>query len=196
MGKCFSGVNRGQRKKSDFYQTPIGLTKQLIEHEYFNKNKVVLNPACGDFMIGRALRESGFKHIHESDIRMGADFLKLSNNYKYDYLIENPPFSLAFEFIQKAKEIIKYKFAYLLPLSYLHGQKRYESKIFTDKNYPLSKIYVFTRYPLLTDKIRNDGKYETGMIAYIWAIWDKFHKGPATINWINNQEYILKKEDK
>ena len=29
-GKCFSACNRGQRKESDFYETPYSITQQLL----------------------------------------------------------------------------------------------------------------------------------------------------------------------
>jgi len=34
-GKCISACNRGQRNKSDFYQTPYSMTEQLLENEIF-----------------------------------------------------------------------------------------------------------------------------------------------------------------
>ena len=74
---------------------------------------------------------------------------------------------------------------------YLHGEKRYNNKIFKE----LSKIYVFTRYSLLTKDIRSDGKYNTGMIVYAWFIWEKEHRKEPVIRWISNQKYILNKND-
>jgi hypothetical protein len=44
---------------------------------------------------------------------------------------------------------------------------------------------------MLGDKLLLDGKYKTGMMVYAWFVWDKAHIGPATINWIDNQEYVL-----
>lgn len=204
-GKCFSAVNRGQRKKSDFYQTPYSMTEQLLEYENFDYNKGVLECACGNGAIQKILNRN-FKYVIAYDIQKGfylqKDFLK--TNSQESFIITNPPFSLAFEFIQKAKKIATEKFAMLLPLSYLHGQKRYEQKIFLDKNYPLTKIYVFTRYPLLEDTIMEDGKYRTGMIAYAWYIWENMDKYNymtkriinniyPQIKWIDNNKYILRK---
>jgi 23S rRNA A1618 N6-methylase RlmF len=80
----------------------------------------------------------------------------------YDYVITNPPFSLAYEFVQKAKQLATKKFAFLLPLSYLHGKSRYDG-IYMDKQYGLKKVYVFTRYPMLGNPLREDGKYNTGI---------------------------------
>lgn len=107
-------------------------------------------------------------------------------------LFPTPPFSLAFEFVNRAKQLSD-KFAFLLPLSYLHGKKRFDN-IYMDKKFPLSKIYVFTRYPMLGEELREDGKYNTGMMVYAWFIWDKnvFNKN-AEIHWIDNNSFVLSK---
>jgi len=218
-GKNFSGNTgtvKGTRNKSDFYQTPYSMTEQLLENEKFDYNKTILDPACGDGAIARIL-DKYFKYTKYSDINYNNsfdmeyhDFINIDSFYIFDYIICNPPYSLAFEFIQKAKEIAKEKFAMLLPLNYLHSQKRYEAKLFTDPEYPLTKIYVFTRYPLLTDSVREDGKYNTGMMVYMWAIWEniqyKLSKIPddqygscspfPIIKWIDNNKYVLRKEKK
>lgn len=191
-GKNFSCNNAsGKRRKGDFYETPYSMTEQLLEHEKFDYKKLVLEPACGKGAITKILKNNFF-YVDGSDIEK--DFLKNDFIY-YDYIITNPPFSLAFEFIQKSKQIAKEKFAMLLPLSYLHGKKRYEKKIFRDENYPLTKVYVFTRYSLLIDTIREDGKYKTGMMVYAWFIWEKEPKTKEypIIKWINNDKFILKK---
>jgi hypothetical protein len=202
-GKNFSCNNAtGKRNKSDFYQTPYSMTEQLLENEEFDINKEVLEPAHGKGAITHQLVKH-FKKIWSFDLSEGHDFFDFVNNNKIDYIITNPPFSLAFEFIQKAKEIATEKFAMLLPLSYLHGQKRYESGIFTDPDYPLTKVYIFTRYPMLSDTIREDGKYSTGMMVYAWFVWEnhnyykvnniKVINHAPKIYWINNQKYILKR---
>ena len=198
-GKCFSMVDRGQRNKSDMYSTPYSMTEQLLQNEKFDYKKTVLEPCCGHWAITKVLEKNFLSsNIESTDKNDGFDFFDYTNSY--DYIITNPPFSLAFEFIQKSKEITKDKFAMLLPLSYLHGQKRYESGVFKDVNYPLTKVYVFTRYPLLTDTIREDGKYKTGMMVYCWFIWEKNNNlnivcNPPVINWIDNNKYVLKKRE-
>jgi hypothetical protein len=196
-GKNFSCNNaKGQRKESDFYSTPYSITKQLLEVEDFKYCKSVLEPCCGDEAIVKVLDESKeFETIHYYDIKDGTDFLH--EEKKYDCIITNPPFSLAYEFILKAKEVCTEKFAFLLPLSYLHGEKRYQNIYKDDYFFPLHKIYVFTRYPMLGDELREDGKYKTGMMVYAWYIWEKdFFRQAPEINWISNQEYILNKNDK
>jgi len=190
-GKNFSANNTGKRKKSDFYETPYSLTRHLLNVESFDSDKIVCEPACGDGAIVRVLEDkwpSNRVIAYDADI----DFLK--DTRQYDYIITNPPFSLAFEFVQQSKKLAKSKFALLLPLSYLHGKKRYDN-IYTDKRYPLKKIYVFTRYPMLGEKLREDGKYNTGMMVYAWYIFEKEYNGSPIIDWIDNNMDVLSKKD-
>jgi hypothetical protein len=190
-GKNFSANNTGKRKKSDFYETPYSLTRHLLNVEYFDYSKIVCEPACGDGAIVRVLKE---KWQSNNIVAYDADVDFLKDNRQYDYIITNPPFSLAFEFVQQAKKLAKDKFAFLLPLSYLHGKKRYD-EIYTDRTYPLKKVYVFTRYPMLGEKLREDGKYNTGMMVYAWYIFEKEFKGNPTIDWIDNNTDVLSKKD-
>jgi hypothetical protein len=190
-GKNFSANNvSGKRKKSDFYETPYSITRHLLNVEDFDYNLIICEPACGDGAIVKVLREKTNNTI----------FYDIEKNFlteieQYDYIITNPPFSIAYEFIQKAKIVAKKKFAFLLPLSYLHGKKRYDD-IYSDKEYPLKKVYVFTRYPMLGEKLREDGKYNTGMMVYAWFIFEKNYNGPSMIDWIDNNSDVLSKNDK
>ena len=190
-GKNFSANNSmGKRRKSDFYETPYSITSHLLEVEDFNKSLTVCEPACGDGAIVKIL-EKKWDNVVAYDIEK--NFLWETENY--DYIITNPPFSLAYEFVQKAKQIATEKFAFLLPLSYLHGKKRYDN-IYMDKQYGLKKVYVFTRYPMLGESLREDGKYNTGMMVYAWYIFENHYSGLPVIDWIDNNEDVLSKKRK
>jgi len=188
-GKNFSdNSSKGLRKKSDFYETPYSLTEQLLGNTVWYYNDETLEPACGHDAITRILRKR-FSHVVSYDVE--TDFLKETKHYPQ--CITNPPFSLAKEFILKAKEVIDWRFAFLLPLSYLHGQERYELKIYEG----LESVNVFTRYPMIGEPIREDGKYHTGMMVYAWFIWTKnmISKEPV-IKWIDNNDYVIRGEKK
>lgn len=189
-GKNFSCNNaKGQRKKSDFYETPYSITKQLLERESITGP--VLEPSCGNGAIAKVLRGHGLDVI-EKDIAYGQDFLLETG--RYTSIVTNPPFSLAYEFILKCKEVTDY-FALLLPLSYLHGKQRYDN-IYSDKKFPVSTVYVFTRYPMLGEPLREDGKYHTGMMVYAWFIWNKHSESnKPTIEWIDNHSFVLGSRD-
>lgn len=187
MGKNFSTNNSsGKRKESDFYETPYSLTKLLLQSESIKGN--VLEPAKGKGAIEKILTESGLEVKAYDKER---DFFTETNHY--DWIITNPPYSLALEFIKKAK-LHSNNIAFLLPLSYLHGKKRYE-EVYTDNKFPLTSVSVFTRYPMLGEALRDDGKHNTGMMVYAWFIWKKDYKGSPVIKWLDNNEYILKKND-
>lgn len=189
-GKNFSCNNTGKRKASDFYETPYSMTEQLLNIELFDLNGTTLEPACGKGAITYVLEKHGFRQITSYDKER--DFLKEKNTFSQ--IITNPPFSLAFEFIQHAKLVAETKFALLLPLSYLHGKRRLD-EIYSDELFPLARVYVFCRYPLLGDALRKDGKYRTGMMVYAWFVWDKQHKSNPHILWLDNQKFVLSKKD-
>ena len=187
MGKNFSGNTNKLRSKADFYQTPYALTRRLLEVEKFEGR--ILEPSCGAGAITAILKEAGYKDITAYDYLLdGKDFL--TETRKFDAIITNPPFSLAKEFILKACEIAP-RFAFLLPLTYLHGKERLDEIYLREI---LEKTYVFARYPLLSAEIRPDGKYETGMMVYAWYIFDTRHKGAPSIHWIDNSEDVARKE--
>ncbi len=179
-GKNFSCNNTGKRKKSDFYETPFSMTRQLLDTEPIEGT--VLEPACG----GGAISSQLVCEAYDAE----RDFL--TEQREFDTIITNPPYSLALEFIQKAKSLARQKIIFLLPLSYLHGKKRFDA-IWLDGTFPLARIYVFTRYPMLGEQLRADGKYNTGMMVYAWYVWEKGHKGAATVHWLDNHQYVLKK---
>jgi hypothetical protein len=187
-GKNFSTNNLGQRKPGDFYETPYSMTQQLLDHHSFDIQKTILEPAKGGGAIEKVLRRNGFSQVVSYDKEV--DFLKETRTFHQ--AITNPPFSIASEFIKKAKEVIENQFAMLLPLSYLHGKQRLE-EIYRDTGFPLAYVYVFCRYPMLGDPLREDGKYKTGMMVYAWYVWNKNHIGNPIIHWIDNDQFILRK---
>jgi len=191
-GKNFSCNNsRGMRKKSDFYETPYSMTQQFLNREKRYLPNKIFEPCCGGKAIVKVLMNNGFRVVAK-DITTGDDFLLETKSYPA--IVTNPPFSLAYEFIQQAKGLTEY-FAFLLPLSYLHGKQRFDN-VYRDKCFPLSRVHVFTRYPMLGDALRTDGKYRTGMMVYAWFVWDKRSVGSRpTIGWLDNNRYIVSSRD-
>ena len=190
-GKNFSRNNRGQRKKSDFYETPYSMTEHLLDRESFDFSLNVCEPACGGGAITKILD----KHFTGEITAYDADVNFLNETGCYDYIITNPPFSLAMEFIKKAKVVATKKFALLLPLSYLHGKRRFD-EVYNDREYGLKHVYVFTRYPLLGEDLRDDGKYRTGMMVYAWYVFENGYSGDPLIKWIDNNNDIYRESRK
>ena len=189
-GKNFSCNNSGKRRKSDFYVTPYSLTRLLLDD--VSLGEPILEPSEGNGAITKVLKEYGHHSVVGQDINTtGHDFL--NEQHKYHTIITNPPYSLAFQFIQKAKQISE-EFYFLLPLSYLHGKQRFDH-IYQDTLFPLESVRLFTRYPLLTgpEDTREDGKFQTGMVVYAWYHWQKGYIGEPMIKWLDNNEFVVKK---
>lgn len=192
MGKDFSMKPKNvKRNIADFYQTPYSMTDQIIAAEKLERGSPyeILEPASGDGAVSRRLKANGIE-VYEYDLE--TDFLKETD--RYPIVMTNPPYSLASEFIIKAKQVATQRIIFLLPLVYLHGLARFNG-VWRDTEFPLARVHVFVRRPMLSDSVRPDGKYATGMQDYAWFIWDKTHSGPPQIRWIDNREFVLKKVD-
>jgi hypothetical protein len=176
----------GSRKPNDFYETPFSITRQLLELGFLRSAETTLEPACGNGAIMKVLDQEGFRRVVAYDIEK--DFLRETR--KFDQIVTNPPFSLAMEFIRKAKEVARHRFAMLLPLNYLHGKARHDL-IYQDTVFPLASVNIFTRYPMFGDLLREDGRYRSGMMICAWYCWDREHVGAPTMSWINNDQYLL-----
>ena len=119
------GAN-GKRRKNDFYETPCEVTVALVEllQEKFllRPGMTGWEPACGHNAIANVLSEKGYR-MWCTDIEKGQDYLTYQMDEPFDFIITNPPFSLAEEFIRKSVEHGK-PFAMLLKSQYWHSAKR------------------------------------------------------------------------
>lgn len=173
----------------NIFRTHYSLTEQLFEKEYFDRSCSILEPAAGYWDMVEVLRNH-FDHVVAKELIHGADFYKETG--KYDSIITNPPYgSETDRFVQKAKQVARNKFAFLLRTNYLSGQSRFESGIFDG----LRSVYIFTRMPDLTAPIRIDGKYPTAGIVYAWFVWEIGYTGKPQFDWIDNQRFVLTAAD-
>ena len=191
-GKNFSTNNvKKKRKEADLYETPYSMTKQFLETGLIPRSEHILEPAAGNGAIVRVLEEEGYQ-VTSYDLSRGRDFLL--DDSQYDVVFTNPPFSHAQKFILHAKEVAPQKIVLLMPLNYLHGKQRYGT-VWTDTEFPLASVHVFTRYVLLGEPLRADGKYHTAIMVYAWYVWDREHKGEPAIRWIDNNDFVLRAGD-
>lgn len=188
--KNFSRNNVGQRRAGDFYQTPPSMTRQFLD-ELPVVAFPVLEPARGAGAIERVLRsEYPGEKVEAYDIAEGADFL--DEKRQFPEIITNPPFSLSLEFILKCKEVATSRFSLLMPIDYLHGIERYRRVFSVKDGWRLSWIHVYTRRAMMSDTVREDGRYETGMITWAWYTWLHFGIEDPRIQWIDNDEYVVR----
>lgn len=139
MGKNFTSAS-----KEDNVYTPFSMVNQLLENEKFDYSKTFLEPCEGEGNITYILAKHKCNVLNSGDIKYGYDFLK-GEKEPHNYIITNPPYSKLNQFIVKAKQVATEKFAFLCKITHLVGVDRFESQLFRDPNYPLTKIYMFTR---------------------------------------------------
>ena len=136
-----SSTNRGAiRKPMDFYATPSASFLPLIP--FLPTNVFFWEPACGDDRLVKMLMETGRK-AGGDDLSNGYDFLK--DDSRREFILTNPPFSLAQEFcdhaIKHSREVMM-----LLRLNFLGSQKR---KDWWQKNEP-NALFVLSKRPDFT----------------------------------------------
>ena len=177
-----SSRDHGERDELDFYPTPAYATEALLARESFTGT--ILEPACGDGAISEVLKAHGANgdvcsfDIVNRGYGLQADFFDTVQHF--DNIITNPPYNVALEFILKSKEIANHKIAMFLKTVFLESTRRYE--MFTDTKFPLKTMYQFSKRVTLYKggvKLKN-----SGMISYAWFVWDRFHVGKPTIQWI------------
>jgi hypothetical protein len=96
-------------ESSDDYETPNYVWDLILKH--IPKNAIIYEPFYLNGRSGDYIKSQGYDCIHED-----TDFF--TNNYKYDCIISNPPFSKRKEIFEKLKEINK-PFALIVPLQTL-----------------------------------------------------------------------------
>ena len=172
-----SSTNRGAKRiEADFYATPKDCVQNFINH-YGSINGRVLEPSAGNgnitevvksngtnFVVSLELREEELDNLNAiSDEVVIGDFLKYETQDKFDYIIGNPPYSLAQEFLEKCFELAdeNTKIIMLLRTNFLESKKRHE---FWQKH-PVNGLYVLSKRPSFTGK-------GTDATSYSWFVWD------------------------
>ena len=178
------------------------LCKHVIDHQELS-HQSVWEPACNRGYMARPLREY-FARVHASDIHdydwdgqdCVVDFLFPGSEPSHiaakgvDWIITNPPFRLAEQFIQRAIGIANVGVAVIVRSAFLEGKARYENLF---KDTPPNIIAQFCeRVPMVK------GRYDPNIAsatAYSWLVW--FKAVPATepvFVWIPPCKKQLEKE--
>lgn len=165
-----SGGNSARgRRRSDLYPTPPEVTVALLRFLNLPKETKIWEPAAGDGDMAKAMWDCGML-VDETDIRSGQDFLTIwrpnDSEYDYDWIITNPPFSLAEEFIRHASELQR-PFAMLLKAQYWHAAKR--MALFEE--IPPSYILPLTWRPDFFFKERENGNGGSPLMDVMWCVW-------------------------
>jgi hypothetical protein len=168
------------KNSPDNFPTPPWATRALVEHVLPDKmalrRQVCLEPAGGVGHMARPLMEyfGGVIASDAYDYGYGDvhDFLSPIYKAPYaDWVITNPPFRLAEEFILKAFSVARIGIAMFARSVFLEGVGRY-NKIFS--TCPPTIVAQFAeRVPIV--KGRLDPKASTAT-SYAWFVWEKGDK--------------------
>lgn len=172
----------------DDFPTPPWATRALVEHVIGDKPDLkrlsCLEPACGAGHMSKALKEY-FQEVRSADaFHYGYAPVRDFLTYPYetnavDWVITNPPFRLAEEFVLRAFTVARRGVAILARTVFLESIGRYDV-IFRDS--PPTKFAQFVeRVPMIRGRLDIKATTATG---YAWFVWDKTAaKGPELV-WI------------
>ena len=171
-----SATNRGaKRRERDAYSTPYWCTEAIMGQLVIPEGSSVLEPCVGKEAIWEVLS----RFFHEADmdwfeIERGQDFLNgLHGNTRYDFIITNPPFSLAQEFVDKSLSLANCVIM-LLPQSFFGSQGRKEWW----QKHPPTAQFILSRRPSFTGDGRTDSE------VYSWVVWDSTGRQKHGWYWI------------
>lgn len=142
----------------------------MLEPSAGNGHIVEVVKANGDnSVLALELREEELETLKviADDVEI-EDFLKFNPNGKrFDYIIGNPPYSIALEFMEKCFEISDENTVVIMLLrtAFLESKKRYD---FWQKH-PVNGLYVLSQRPSFTGK-------GTDATSYSWFVWDNSGK--------------------
>lgn len=172
----------------DDFPTPPWATRALIEHVLDRKNDLskmtCLEPACGAGHMARALKEY-FGGVESSDAYQYGyghqrDFL--THPYETnasDWVITNPPFRLAEEFVLRALSVARHGVAILARTVFLESVGRHNN-LFRDR--PPTKFAQFVeRVPMVRGRLDGSASTATG---YAWFVWEQQTAAEPRLMWV------------
>lgn len=187
----------------DYFPTPPFATRALCEwlEERLGRSLSTMSawePACGEGHMVRPLREY-FRTVRASDVHpyvtidgQAFELVDFANQLMppmgaADFIITNPPFMLAEQFIAASMARSRVGFALFVRSAFLEGQERYDT-LWTVN--PPTHILQFTeRVVLLKDRLIQSGKVDpfaekpgtkaSTATSYVWLVW-LHHSEPDT----------------
>lgn len=193
-------AQRTESKDSrDDFPTPPWATRALLEHVLPRfgtmKTQSCLEPACGVGHMDKVLSEY-FEQTSASDIfpygyGEVADFLTAPYEIgSFDWVITNPPFNLAEEFVGRARQIVRKGVAILARTVFIESVGRYE-RLFSQSP-PATFAQFVERVPMVKGRLDKKASTATG---YAWFVWcDADVNGPEVV-WIPPCRKSLERAD-
>lgn len=192
--------NNTPRSKNDFYPTPKEVVRFILQRSIQDKKPVnILDPGAGTGAFGSVARE-----LCPSATIVGVDNLFswpaagynfwLAYNFldkppewlkpfSFDWVIGNPPFKLAQEFVEKSMEMMPFcgTITFLLRLAFLESHKRVDFF----KRYPLSEVCVLASRPSFNGTGQTDA---TAYAVFEWVKWPPYliaEAPPTKLTWLD-----------
>lgn len=157
-----------KRLKNDSYETPDWVTEALVPFLPPAMNVWRLwECAAGKGGMAAVLRKAGYT-VKASDITTGTDFLK--SRARASWIITNPPYTLAQEFIEHALAHVDGGVAMLLRTDYDHAKERVH--LFGKCPQFAAKIVLTTRIKWFKKNVASPS------FNHAWYIWAIDHDGP------------------
>ena len=171
----------------DDFPTPPWATRALIEHvigpQSLNKMSC-LEPACGAGHMAKVLKEY-FGHVlygdaHDYGYGPVQDYLTFPyQTDAVDWVITNPPFRLAEDFVVRSLDIASRGVAVLVRSVFLESVGRY-NRLF--EKAPPSKFAQFVeRVPMVRGRLDAKATTATG---YAWLVWEHGISDRSRVVWI------------
>jgi hypothetical protein len=181
----------------DFFPTPPWATRALLTEvlsvDFVRKS--VWEPAAGEGHMAEVLGER-FGEVFASDVHDYGKGYAISSfvgqgpdvaaDRVVDWIITNPPFNLASEFLHRGLRDAAEGVALLLRTSWLEGGKRYR-EIF--KSNPPSVVAIFSeRVPMVAKRWDPDASSAT---SYAWFVWQHPWATRPRLMWIPPGQRVL-----
>lgn len=172
-------IEHNYAQSLDFFPTPGWATRALMEHVLVvPPTATVLEPAAGGGHMAVVLQEY-FQAVTATDLTTH-DFLSGVHTDQYDWVITNPPFAKALDFVLQALPLAKIGVAMLVRINFLASASRVYDLFYP---HPPALVAVFSerigfKYGVAEPNVPT-------ATDFCWVIWkaDK-PRGPTEIIWI------------
>ena len=182
-------AQRSEAKDSpDDFPTPPWATRGLLEHVVADRgpfsNMTALEPACGAGHMAKVLIEY-FGQVRASDAHFYGyapvrDYLDVPYEANaVDWVITNPPFRLAEEFVQRSLTVARLGVAVLVRTVFIESSGRYRTLF--EKNPPTKFAQFVERVPMVRGRLDKKASTATG---YAWLVWEKDRLSTPRLMWV------------
>ncbi len=173
-----TGASADDREGTDFYPTPPDVTKVLMKRLALPAGTKIWEPACGRGDMSEVLIKCGM-NVVSTDLNdrgyasgtAGVDFLTQPAPLGCEWIITNPPFSLASGFVERCLTH-QLPFALLLKSQYWHAASRLQLFM----RHPPAAVFPLTWRPDFLEG-RKGGSPN---MECLWTVWGR-QQGAHTI---------------